>query len=153
MKNLSQKINDFIENYEYEDFSKINFGTVIYNIAKEYDLRSQSEEECIKALDDLKETCIRYEYIRETISESSLLFYLQMTNNRTLEKLDEVINEYFKIFNKIVILDEYFENRLTITYYRNPEYNEKRHYIEVVLLLEPDNKIKKILNIKKGCKC
>ena len=152
MKNLSQKINDFIENYEYEDFSKINFGTVIYNIAKEYDLRSQSEEECINALDDLKETWIRYEYIRETISESSLLFYLQMTNNRTLEKLDEVINEHFKIFNKIVILDECFENRLTITYYRNPEYNEKRHYIEVILLLEPDNKIKKILNIKKGCK-
>lgn len=150
MKNLSQKINDFIENYEYEDFSKINFGTVIYNIAKEYDLRSQSEEECIKALDDLKETWIRYEYIRETISESSLLFNLQMTNDRTLEKLDEVINEHFKIFNKIVILDECFENRLTITYYRNPEYNEKRHYIEVVLLLEQDNKIKKILNIKKG---
>lgn len=150
MKNLSQKINDFIENHEYKDFSKINFGTVIYNIAREYDLRSQSEEECIKALDDLNETWLKYEYIQETISESSLLFYLQMTNNRTLEKLDEVINEHFKIFNKIVLLDECFENRVTITYYRNPEYNEKRHYIEVVLLLEPDNKIKKILNIKKG---
>lgn len=150
MKNLYQKINDFIENHEYKDFSKINFGTVIYNIAREYDLRSQSEEECIKALDDLNETWLKYEYIQETISESSLLFYLQMTNNRTLEKLDEVINEHFKIFNKIVLLDECFENRVTITYYRNPEYNEKRHYIEVVLLLEPDNKIKKILNIKKG---
>lgn len=146
--NLSQEINDFIENHEYKDFSKINFGTIVYNISREYDLRCQSEEECIKAVDDLKETWVKYEYIQETVSASSLLFHLQMTA-QNLEEVDAVISDRFEIFEKTVVIDNCFQNRLSVKYYRTPAYCTKRHYIEVVLLTVED-KIKKILNVEKG---
>ena len=150
MKNLSQKINDFIENYEYEDFSKINFGTVIYNIAKEYDLRSQSEEECIKALDGLKETWLKYEYIRET-THASTLESICKREAKTLEDIEKIISEEFEIFDVTVEEHEIYNHRFEITYYRYPGYCEKRHYIKVTLLTESDfSTIKKILNIRKG---
>ena len=150
MKNLSQKINDFIENYEYEDFSKINFGTVIYNIAKEYDLRSQSEEECIKALDGLKETWLKYEYIRET-TPASTLESLCKREAKTLEDIQKIISEEFEIFEVTVEEHEIYNHRFEIRYYRNPGYCNKRHYIEVTVLTKEDLKtIKKILNIRKG---
>ena len=150
MKNLSQKINDFIENYEYEDFSKINFGTVIYNIAKEYDLRSQSEEECIKALDGLKETWLKYEYIRET-TPASTLESLCKREAKTLEDIQKIISEEFEIFEVTVEEHAMYNHRFEIRYYRNPGYCNKRHYIEVTVLTKEDLKtIKKILNIRKG---
>ena len=150
MKNLSQKINDFIENYEYEDFSKINFGTVIYNIAKEYDLRSQSEEECIKALDGLKETWLKYEYIRET-TPASTLESLCKREAKTLEDIQKIISEEFEIFEVTIQEHDMYNHRFEIRYYRTPVYCNKRHYIEVTVLTKEDLKtIKKILNIRKG---
>ena len=150
MKNLSQKINDFIENYEYKDFSKINFGTVIYNIAKEYDLRSQSEEECIKALDGLKETWLKYEYIRET-TPASTLESLCKREAKTLEDIQKIISEEFEIFEVTIQEHDMYNHRFEIRYYRTPVYCNKRHYIEVAVLTKEDLKtIKKILNIRKG---
>ena len=148
--NLSQEINDFIENYEYPNFKPIKFGEVLKYLVKGYDLSKASEEECVQALEDLKYIWIAQNYVQKTTSASTLLFHLQMSA-RTLVEVDEVINDRFEIFEKTVVLDHCFENRLTITYYRTPAYCDKRHYIEVVLLIETDNKIKKILNVEKGC--
>ena len=148
--NLSNEINDFIENYEYEDFSKIDFGTVIYNIAKEYDLRSQSEEECIKALDGLKETWLKYEYIRET-TPASTLESICKREAKTLEDIQKIISEEFEIFEVTIQEHDMYNHRFEIRYYRNPGYCNKRHYIEVTVLTKEDLKtIKKILNIRKG---
>ena len=149
MKNLSNEINYFIRMYEYPDFEQIVFGDVLGFLCEGYDLSEASEEKCIECFEDLKANWLKCNYIVKTtpISTFESMFKREA---KTLDDITEIISDEFKIFNKIVLLDECFENRVTITYYRNPEYNEKRHYIEVVLLLEPDNKIKKILNIKKG---
>lgn len=146
--NLSQEINDFIENYEYPNFRPITFGAVLRCLVNEFDIQD-TEDNAISAFKDMKNEYIDRNYVQETTSASSLSFHLQMTA-QNLEDVDRVISDRFEIFEKTVTRDNCFENRLTIKYYRNPEYNEKRHYIEVVLLIEPDNKIKKILNVEKG---
>lgn len=148
--NLSNEINKFIQKHEYLDFSSISFGTVIYNIAKEYDLRSQSEEECIKALDGLKETWLKYEYIRET-TPASTLESLCKREAKTLEDIEKIISEEFEIFEVTVEEHDMYNHRFEIRYYRTPVYCNKRHYIEVTVLTEPDfSTIKKILNVSKG---
>jgi hypothetical protein len=150
MKNLSNEINWFIQKYEYSNMSEIKYGEVINDLVVGYNLSEASEEECVEAFEDMKAYWLRQEYIRATTSVSTLESLLKR-EAKTLDDITEIISEEFEIFDKNVLLDKCFENRLTITYYRNPEYCEKRYYIKIVLLIELDNKIKKILNIKKGC--
>ena len=150
MKNLSNEINWFIQTYEYPNFKQIKYGEVINDLAAGYNLSEASEEECVDAFEDMKEIWLKQDYIRETTSVSTLES-LCKREAKTLEDIQKIISEEFEIFEVTVEEHAMYNHRFEIRYYRNPEYNEKRHYIEVTVLTKEDLKtIKKILNIRKG---
>ena len=148
--NLSNEINQFIQKYEYPNFKQIKYGEVINFLAVGYNLSEASEEDCINALKELKQDWVESDYIRETTSVSTLES-LCKREAKTLEDIQKIISEEFEIFEVTVEEHAMYNHRFEIRYYRNPGYCDKRHYIEVTLLTEPDfSTIKKILNVRKG---
>lgn len=47
---LSNEINTFIQNFEYQNFKEIKFGKVLNNLSQNYDISKYTEEQCIEAL-------------------------------------------------------------------------------------------------------
>lgn len=147
--NLSNKINDFIQNYEYLNFSNISFGEVLYYMVRDNDLKYENEEECCRALEDLKEDWLG-DVIRETTSTSTLKSIFKR-EAKTIEDIEKVVSEEFEIFEVNVKEHGIYNNRFEIKYYRTPANCDERHYIRVTVLTEPDfSTIKKILGVEKG---
>ncbi len=48
--NLSNEINTFIQNFEYQSFKEIKFGEVLNNLSQNYDISNYTEEQCAEAL-------------------------------------------------------------------------------------------------------
>ena len=150
MKNLSNEINRFIQKYEKPNMDEIKFGEVINDLAVGYNLSEASEEECVESFEDMKEYWIKQDYIRVTTSASTLESICKR-EAKTVQDIKSIISEDFEIFDVKIEQHETYDHRFEIKYYRNPDYNEKRHYIEVTVLTEPDfSTIKKILSIRKG---
>lgn len=153
MKNLSNEINWFIQKYEKPNMSEIKYGEVINKLAAGYNLSEASEDECVEAFEafeDMKEYWLKQDYIRETTSASTLESICKR-EAKTIQDIKGIISEEFEIFDVTVEVHAMYNHRFEIRYYRNPGYCDKRHYIEVTVLTEPDfSTIKKILNIRKG---
>lgn len=150
--NLSNEINSFIQNYEYPNFKQIKFGDVINDLVVGYNLSEASEEECVDAFEDMKEIWLEQDYIRETTSISTLESVCKR-EAKTIKDIQKIISEEFEIFEVTVEEHAKYNHRFEIRYYRNPDYCETRHYIEVTVLTKEDLKtIKKILNIRKDVK-
>lgn len=148
--NLSNEINTFIQNFEYQDFKEIKFGEVLNNLSQNYDISKYTEEQCIEALKDMKCHWLSHGYIEKTTSPSTL-HYLIKRDAKTIEDMEKIISEEFQIFDISKEVHKVYDHRFEIRYYRNPGYCDERHYIEVTVLTEPDfNTIKKILDVRKG---
>ena len=148
--NISNEINEFIQKYEYRDFSSISFGEVLYYLVRDNDLMHENEEYYFRALQDLKEEWLADDIIRETTSVSTLESMFKK-EAKTVEDIKNIVSEEFEIFDVTIEKHEMYKHRFEIIYYRNPDYCETRHYIKVTLLTKEDLKtIKKILNIRKG---
>lgn len=148
--NLANEINWFIQKYEYPNFKQINFGEVLNGLAGAYNLSEATEAECIEALNDMKAHWLKQDYIRQT-TPASTLESICKREAKTLEDIGQIISEEFEIFDVSKEVHEVYNHRFEIRYYRNPDYCDKRHYIEVTVLTEPDfSTIKKILSIRKG---
>lgn len=148
---LSNEINSIIQKYEFKDFSPICFGYILSEL-NDYckDLRNLSEEDVIKMLKELKNSLLLHDIIVETTSASTIESICKREANN-ISDIENIISDEFKIFNIQIEKHEFFENRFEIKYYRNPSYNEVRHYVRVVVLTYPDKKtIKKILDVSKG---
>lgn len=148
--NLSNEINDFIQNYEYLNFSSITFGEVLYYIVRDNDLKYENEEYCCYALEDLKEEWLAEDVIRE-ITSTSTLESIFKREAKTIEDIEKIVSKEFEIFEVNVKEHEIYNNRFEIKYYRTPANCDERHYIRVAVLTEPDfSTIKKILGVEKG---
>lgn len=146
--NLSNKINEIISNYEYSNLEQIKFGSILKCLIRNYDT-DKSEEELLLDLKDMIEICVKREYIKETTSESSLISIFKR-EAKTINDIEKIIRDEFKIFDIKIEVHELYNNRFEIKYYRNPDYCENRNYIRVVILTESDlNTIKSVLTVKK----
>lgn len=104
--NISNEINEFIQKYEYRDFSSsgsISFGEVLYYLVRDNDLKYENEEYCFRALQDLKEEWLADDIIIETTSASTLESMFKR-EAKTIQDIKNIVSEEFEIFD--VTVDE-----------------------------------------------